>query len=37
MKKKSLQGGWLTGDKLKAYWGREKAIHEIILKDIGEI
>ena len=37
MKKKSLQGGWLTGDKLKAYWGREKAIHETILKDIGEI
>ena len=37
MKKKSLQGGWLTGDKLKAYWSREKAIHETILKDIGEI
>ena len=37
MKKKSLQGGWLTGDKLKAYWVREKAIHETMLKNIGEI
>ena len=37
MKKKSLMGGFLTGGKLKSYWAREKAIHEVILKDIGEI
>ncbi len=37
MKKKSLQGGFLTGDKLKTYWAGEKANHKIMLKDIGEI
>ena len=37
MTKKSLMGGFLTGAKLKSYWAREKAIHEVILKDIGEI
>ena len=37
MKKKSLQGEFLTGDALKAYWKREKDIHEKMLKDIGEI
>ncbi len=37
MQKKSLMGGFLTGAKLKSYWAREKAIHEVILKDIGEI
>jgi tripartite-type tricarboxylate transporter receptor subunit TctC len=37
MTKKSLMGGFLTGPKLKAYWAREKAVHEVILKDIGEI
>ena len=37
MKKKSLRGGFLTGGALKAYWANEKAIHEVILKDIGEI
>ncbi len=37
MKKKSLQGEFLTGSDLKAYWKREKDIHETMLKDIGEI
>ncbi len=37
MKKKSLQGDFLTGDALKKYWAREKAIHQKMLKDIGEI
>jgi tripartite-type tricarboxylate transporter receptor subunit TctC len=37
MKKKSLQGDFLTGEELKKYWAREKAIHEKMLKDIGEI
>ena len=37
MKKKSLYGGFLTGSRLKEYWAREKAIHEQMLKEIGEI
>ncbi len=37
MAKKSLLGGFLTGASLKSYWTRERAIHETILKDIGEI
>ncbi len=37
MKKKSLRGGFLTGDALKAYWKRERSVHERMLKDIGEI
>jgi tripartite-type tricarboxylate transporter receptor subunit TctC len=37
MAKKSLLGGFLTGASLKSYWARERAIHEIILRDIGEI
>ncbi len=37
MKKKSLQGEFLTGGDLKAYWGREKDNHQKMLKDIGEI
>lgn len=37
MKKKSLRGGFLTGEALKSYWAREKAIHRQMLKDIGEI
>ena len=37
MKKKSLQGDFLTGEDLKKYWAREKAIHETMLKEIGEI
>ena len=37
MKKKSLYGGFLTGQRLKDYWMREKTIHQKMLKDIGEI
>ena len=37
MKKKALQGEFLTGEDLKKYWAREKANHEKMLKDIGEI
>ncbi|MEM7403816.1 MAG: tripartite tricarboxylate transporter substrate-binding protein, partial [Pseudomonadota bacterium] len=31
MKKKSLQGDFMTGDDLKAYWTRERDIHEVML------
>ena len=34
---KSLYGDFLSGDELKAYWERERAIHEVMLKEIGEI
>ncbi len=37
MQKKSLYGGFLTGKRLKAYWAREKSIHEAMLKKMGEI
>ena len=37
MEKKSLRGGFLTGKALKSYWAKEKAIHKVMLKDIGEI
>lgn len=37
MKKKSLYGGFLTGQRLKDYWTRERNIHEKMLKEIGEI
>ncbi|MFP6730289.1 MAG: tripartite tricarboxylate transporter substrate-binding protein [Alphaproteobacteria bacterium] len=37
MAKKSLLGGFLTGGALKAYWARERAVHEVILRGIGEI
>ena len=37
MAKKSLLGGFLTGGGLKSYWAREKAIHETMLRNIGEI
>ena len=37
MTKKSLRGGFLTGNALKSYWVKEKAIHKVMLKDIGEI
>ncbi len=37
MKKKSLQGDFLTGDALKAYWKNEKTIHRAMLKKMGEI
>ena len=36
-KKKSLYGDFLAGQALADYWAREKAIHEQMLKDIGEI
>ena len=37
MAKKSLLGGFLTGNSLLSYWHRERDIHEVILRDIGEI
>jgi putative tricarboxylic transport membrane protein len=37
MQKKSLYGGFLTGKRLQAYWAREKSIHEVMLKKMGEI
>ncbi|MFQ5681896.1 MAG: Bug family tripartite tricarboxylate transporter substrate binding protein [Candidatus Binatia bacterium] len=37
MKKKSLQGEFLTGKALKKYWAREKKNHRKMLKNIGEI
>jgi len=36
-REKSLYGDLLAGDELKAYWMRERAIHEVMLKEIGEI
>ena len=36
-KKKSLYGDFLTGQPLKDYWAREKDIHQVMLKEIGEI
>ena len=35
--KKSLYGDFLTGQALKDYWAREKEIHQVMLKEIGEI
>lgn len=37
MKKKSLQGDLLQGNKLVSYWKTGRATHEKILRDIGEI
>ena len=37
MKKKSLQGGFLTGDALMSYWMREKAAQKGILQKMGAI
>ena len=37
MKKKSLQGGFLTGHALMSYWMREKAVQKGILKEMGAI
>ena len=37
MKKKSLQGEFLTGEALKAYWKRERDNHEAMLRKMGEI
>ena len=34
---KSLYGGLISGDELSAYWMRERAIHEAMLQEIGEI
>ncbi len=34
---KSLYGDFLTGDGLMEYWQKERAIHETMLKEIGEI
>ena len=36
-KTKSLYGDFLAGQELADYWAREKAIHEQMLKEIGEI
>lgn len=36
MKKKSLQGAFLTGNELMDYWKKESAIHKQILSSIGE-
>ena len=37
MKKKSLQGEFLTGDALMKYWMREKAIQKALLQKMGAI
>ena len=37
MKKKSLQGEFLTGKALQKYWKRENAVHKAMLKKMGEI
>ena len=37
MHNKSLRGGFLTGNSLKTYWAGEKAIHQTMLSNIGEI
>ena len=37
MKKKSLQGEFLTGDALMSYWMREKAVQKAILEKMGAI
>ena len=36
-REKSLYGDLISGDELHAYWMRERAIHEVMLKEIGEI
>ena len=37
MKKKSLQGDFMTGDQLKSYWMENNKRHMEMLKKIGEI
>ncbi|NKC17013.1 MAG: tripartite tricarboxylate transporter substrate binding protein [Gammaproteobacteria bacterium] len=37
MKEKSLQGDFMTGAELQAYWKRERDIHATMLRNIGEI
>lgn len=36
MKSKSLRGDFITGDELAAYWEKQRALHEKLLKDIGD-
>ena len=37
MTKKSLQGGYITGQILMNYWLREKAVHKVMLQKMGAI
>jgi len=37
MTKKSLQGGYITGNILMRYWLKEKAIHKVMLQKMGAI
>jgi tripartite-type tricarboxylate transporter receptor subunit TctC len=37
MKKKSLRGDFLTGDALMEYWINGRALHQQMLKDIGDL
>lgn len=37
MKKKSLQGDFMSGGDLRNYWAREKNVHETMLREIGQI
>ncbi len=37
MTKKSLQGGFITGNILMKYWLKEKAIHKVMLKEMGAL
>ena len=37
MTKKSLQGGFITGDILMRYWLKEKAVHKVMLQEMGAI
>lgn len=37
MSSKSLRGEFMTGDALSAYWAEQKALHEQLLKDIGDV
>lgn len=37
MKKKSLQGEFMTGKALLKYWKREKQVHETMLREMGAI
>ncbi len=36
MKSKSLRGDFISGDELAAYWEEQRALHEKLLKDIGD-
>ena len=37
MTKKSLQGGFITGDILMRYWLKEKAVHKVMLQKMGAL